>query len=167
MTDYNDGNRHLWDGGDCPVHPKSEVKIWNDNGACHSIAKDLHWGKHPFPIIVFQVTKQHFDIPEEIWIGINSEGWLAYFNSKESAERENIYRQYARIVGPFRLVAEPYAEPPAPVEQPAPVEPKTIWVNGHGSGEAVGTAWPTEEMARANFTNPASIAVQYREVTSD
>jgi len=31
MTDYNDGEWHLWHGGDCPVHPKSVVDIiWHD-----------------------------------------------------------------------------------------------------------------------------------------
>jgi hypothetical protein len=33
MTDYNDGNWHGWQGGDCPVHPKSEVEgFWLGKG---------------------------------------------------------------------------------------------------------------------------------------
>ena len=32
MTDYNDGNWHGWNGGECPVHPKSEVEaVWHDS----------------------------------------------------------------------------------------------------------------------------------------
>jgi len=27
MTNYNDGNWHGWDGGECPVHPKSQCDI--------------------------------------------------------------------------------------------------------------------------------------------
>ena len=31
MTDYNDGNWHGWNGGKCPVHPKSLVDyVWHD-----------------------------------------------------------------------------------------------------------------------------------------
>lgn len=31
MADYNDGKWHGWDGGACPVHPKSEVEaVWHD-----------------------------------------------------------------------------------------------------------------------------------------
>lgn len=34
MTDkpnYNDGNWHGWNGGECPVHPQSEVEaVWHD-----------------------------------------------------------------------------------------------------------------------------------------
>lgn len=31
MTDYNDGQWHGWNGGECPVHPKSEVDaVWHD-----------------------------------------------------------------------------------------------------------------------------------------
>ena len=26
-TDYNDGKIHVWSGGECPVHPKSEVEL--------------------------------------------------------------------------------------------------------------------------------------------
>ena len=31
MTNYNDGKWHGWNGGACPVHPKSEVEaVWHD-----------------------------------------------------------------------------------------------------------------------------------------
>ena len=31
MTDYNDGNWHGWDGGECPVHHKTVVEaVWHD-----------------------------------------------------------------------------------------------------------------------------------------
>lgn len=31
MTDYNDGKWHGWNGGECPVHPKSLVEaVWHD-----------------------------------------------------------------------------------------------------------------------------------------
>ena len=31
MTNYNDGKWHGWNGGECPVHPKSMVDaVWHD-----------------------------------------------------------------------------------------------------------------------------------------
>ena len=32
MTDYNDGKWHGWNGGECPVHPESELKVWFQSG---------------------------------------------------------------------------------------------------------------------------------------
>ena len=32
MSDYNDGNWHGWNGGECPVHPKSVVSGIEQSG---------------------------------------------------------------------------------------------------------------------------------------
>lgn len=67
MTDYNDGKWIGWNGGDCPVHPKSEVFAVCQSmcssefrGASFSIAEDLDWGiDNSYPIIAFRVTKPY------------------------------------------------------------------------------------------------------------
>lgn len=44
MTDYNDGKIHGWNGGDCPVHPETEVLVWLRNGEIQDrIAYGLTW----------------------------------------------------------------------------------------------------------------------------
>jgi hypothetical protein len=43
-ADYNDGNWHDWRGGECPVHPKSEVKAQELNGPWwQAIAEQNDW----------------------------------------------------------------------------------------------------------------------------
>ena len=76
MTDevnkYNDGKWHGWNGGDCPVHPKSEVKTCHlalgaptINELSHS-AGDQDWEN----VVAFHVTKvwEEPKEPREFWI---------------------------------------------------------------------------------------------------
>ena len=72
MTNYNDGQIHGWNGGDCPVHPETVVKFWVDgvvkfwvdgkvDGECR--AGKLRW-KHnetAGDIIAFRVVKPYVE----------------------------------------------------------------------------------------------------------
>ena len=66
MTDYNDGQPHIWHGGECPVHPRTEVKIWfrsdlRPNPAAWAGGEDwMHTGRNS-DIIAFQVTKPYVE----------------------------------------------------------------------------------------------------------
>jgi hypothetical protein len=74
MTDYNDGNWRGWNGGECPVHPKSLVDyVWHDprteragvNFRREAIEEDcprLAWGN----VVKFRVVKE-FREPRECW----------------------------------------------------------------------------------------------------
>lgn len=75
MTNYNDGNWHGWNGGECPVHPKTEVEAvtFSNHGASgfrqasFTEAGRLFWGSDvPYPIIAFRATKEHRE-PREWW----------------------------------------------------------------------------------------------------
>ena len=46
---YNDGKIHGWNGGDCPVHPKSRVRAWYRNGSIMNgeQANNLTWEVDP------------------------------------------------------------------------------------------------------------------------
>lgn len=62
MTDYNDGNIHGWNGGDCPVHPKTVVKIWlRQGGQGENQANYYTWSHFGYvgDIVAFQVTKEY------------------------------------------------------------------------------------------------------------
>ena len=75
MSDYNDGNWHAWNGGECPVHPLSEVEyLWHDEKrgksglggpriASQDVNPCLAWS-HVFR---FRVVKEHKE-PREFWI---------------------------------------------------------------------------------------------------
>lgn len=72
MTNYNDGNWWGWNGGECPVHPRSVVEIvYHDDGEYltnEAIADHCEWNEGcDNPIIAFRVVKEHKD-PREFWL---------------------------------------------------------------------------------------------------
>ena len=73
MTDYNDGQWHGWNGGECPVHPKTEVDaVFGDGGKQCSIAgSHLDWsGPDVLPrsyVAAFRVVKAYRE-PREWWL---------------------------------------------------------------------------------------------------
>jgi hypothetical protein len=89
MSDYNDGKIHGWNGGECPVHPESVVKVWRRNGGYISstfLARELYWGHDGAKgdIIAFQVTKPYAE-PKVIWVNeCHRGGGLAYISEEEA-----------------------------------------------------------------------------------
>ena len=65
-TNYNDGLWHGWNGGECPVHPKTKVELVAGNWLASGIAAGEHdWGgDQKYPIIAFRVVKE-FQEPRE------------------------------------------------------------------------------------------------------
>lgn len=89
MTDYNDGKIHGWNGGECPVHPKSGVVVWFRNQAHqYPTIAEYFWWKHSNSdgdIIAFQVTKPYVE-PKVIWVNEYKTGCHAY-KAKEVAQK--------------------------------------------------------------------------------
>ena len=72
MTNYNDGKWHQWTGGECPVDPRSQVKVRlldpdDEHGSMTSIASDWIWEHRCPPVIAFRVVKEHTG-PREFWV---------------------------------------------------------------------------------------------------
>ena len=76
MTDapnYNDGKWHGWNGGECPVHPKTAVNVlYGDGGSQNGLAASMFcWeGPDEIPrsyIAAFCVVKEHRG-PRECWV---------------------------------------------------------------------------------------------------
>jgi hypothetical protein len=91
MTDYNDGKIHGWNGGDCPVHPNSEVVVWFRNQAHqYPTFAEYFWWKHSDSdgdIIAFQVTKPYAE-PKTIWVNEYKEDDAGHsFLTEERAKR--------------------------------------------------------------------------------
>jgi hypothetical protein len=65
MTDYNDGKWHGWNGGECPVHPKSIVDIATHNGPNFPDSKAGNVGGwdvgHFNPIVAFRVVTPYVE----------------------------------------------------------------------------------------------------------
>ena len=73
MTDYNDGKIHGWNGGECPVHPKTKVRYWTlRSGSSEAVAERLRWSvieSRSGDIIAFQVITPYIEPvpPRECW----------------------------------------------------------------------------------------------------
>ena len=75
MTDYNDGKWHGWNGGECPVHPKSVVEaIWHDpnkNTAGFQPERTAYEDEGPrlawSHVVKFRVVREYYE-PREFWI---------------------------------------------------------------------------------------------------
>ncbi len=70
--DYNDGNWHGWNGGECPVHSETVVEyVYMSEGAPineQDAAKHIRWDNgFLFPVIAFRIIKEHRE-PREWWI---------------------------------------------------------------------------------------------------
>lgn len=88
MTDYNDGKVHGWNGGDCPVHPLSLVKVFQ-RGILSSFdykANNVYWGHNnsSSDIVAFQVVKEYKE-PMVIWMNMYGNDYAYTFKTKEEA----------------------------------------------------------------------------------
>jgi len=89
MTDYNDGKIHGWNGGECPVHPESEVMVWyrGNTSSKGFRAKSHSWqySKSDGDIVCFQVTKPYAE-PKVIWVNEYHYGARYGYDSEELAK---------------------------------------------------------------------------------
>ena len=87
-TDYNNGQIHGWNGGECPVHPETVVKFWMRDGYSvpEGIGKSLRWSalSASSDIIAFQVVKPYVE-PKVIWVNEYPSGAVCY-ETKEDAK---------------------------------------------------------------------------------
>lgn len=77
MTNYNNGKWHGWNGGKCPLHPKTRGEFVFADGSILSKkpAGEWDWDDVYFPIIAFRVTKQYKE-PREFWIAYGPDGYV-------------------------------------------------------------------------------------------
>lgn len=87
MTDYNDGEWHGWNGGDCPVHPDSVVDVkFSDGEECEEEKAEVwDWESRFVKIIAFRVTKPYVE-PREYWVNEYPSGFGGVYNSKSDAD---------------------------------------------------------------------------------
>ena len=94
MTDYNDGKVHGWNGGDCPVHPQTLIKVFY-RGILSNLdykAKNVYWGHCGGcgDIVAFQVVKEHKE-PMVIWVNIYKNGFSPVYESEKEALDSAVY----------------------------------------------------------------------------
>jgi hypothetical protein len=92
MNDYNNGEVWGWNGGECPVHPESEVTTWFRGGLIHWGVAD-HWlwmhGNLDSDIIAFQVTKPYVE-SKVIWVNKTLSGQMIAYESESEARNKAI-----------------------------------------------------------------------------
>jgi hypothetical protein len=93
MTEYVTGQIYGWNGGECPVHPETKIKIWTRNGLVDpdaiTYAECCVW-KHMetgYDIVCFKVITPYAE-PKVIWVNEYADGAImASFRSEEEAKR--------------------------------------------------------------------------------
>jgi hypothetical protein len=90
MTNWNDGTIHGWNGGDCPVHPETVVKVYFEDqlprkGAACDFCWTLDTTGLDVDIIAFRVVKPYVE-PKVIWVNEYPSG-NAVYTSEEKARQ--------------------------------------------------------------------------------
>jgi hypothetical protein len=90
MTEYVTGQNYGWNGGECPVHPDTKVKIWTRAVlVCSGVDTDagLCAWEHKqdgMDIVCFQVITAYAE-PKTIWVNEDESGeGTAYTSEKEA-----------------------------------------------------------------------------------
>ena len=88
MSDYNDGNWHAWNGGECPVHPESEVEVVDTCKTKFNLeAKCFNWSNP----LLFRVTNPYVEpkVAREVYVIFGKHG--VSYASFETPCLEGVY----------------------------------------------------------------------------
>lgn len=107
MTDYEEGRYYGWNGGECPVHPKTKVAAWfADGDMVEALAEDFYWsGSETCNIpIVFHVVKKYVEpvVPKEVWLIRDDRSGRILNSPVSKTEREALsfipgYEQFSAV----------------------------------------------------------------------
>ena len=101
MTDYKTGQIYGWNGGECPVHPKTVVEVWLRNGVgavLVKVAEDCwSWGHsgEGGDIVCFQVVTPYVG-PKTLWVNEYATGGMEAYGSEKEAKSWG-YNYHTRI----------------------------------------------------------------------
>ena len=92
MTKYVVGQNYGWNGGECPVHPKTKIQIWTRDAlgcsAVNTVAHYCAW-KHRQDggdIVCFQVIEPYAE-PKTIYMNEFDSGAMECFYSEAEAKK--------------------------------------------------------------------------------
>lgn len=91
MTEYVTGQIYGWNGGECPVHPDTEVSVWFRGQSCQLALKAsyLAW-KHlnlGSDIVCFQVITPYIE-PKVVWVNEYKEGYRNFYSTEKEAKQQ-------------------------------------------------------------------------------
>jgi len=102
MTNYNDGKIHGWNGGECPVHPMTTIKVFfrgiitTKSFMASHIVGWLHRNASD-DIVAFQVVKENKE-PLVVWANMYDNGFGYVYKSKEEANEAALHNIDQRAV---------------------------------------------------------------------
>jgi hypothetical protein len=91
MTEYVTGQIYGWNGGECPVHPKTKVEVWFRSGVWANKKGDAglcSWDHTDggTDIVCFQVVTPYAE-PKVIYVNEYADGADIAYASEEDAKR--------------------------------------------------------------------------------
>ena len=110
MTEYVTGQIYGWNGGECPVHPETEVEVWYRNSASPVVNKAGFWGgswSHlgfSRDIVCFRVITPHIE-PKTIWVN-EYKGLCVYGSFSKEVAIENADFDATRVAVKYVEVKE-------------------------------------------------------------
>lgn len=96
MTNYNDGNWHGWNNGDCPVHIHTRVDyIWKHSSGVTYMSDEpagsLLWESNQHGnLIAFRVVKEYKEGPREWWVNEYPDYFGFFYHTREEAEKNKV-----------------------------------------------------------------------------
>ena len=99
VPDWNNGQIHGWNGGECPVHPETVVEVWfrrKDSDICKANALFWHHADAYDDIIAFKVVKPYVE-PKVIWVNEYPDELAAYPDEQSAKSVASIRRPPMRI----------------------------------------------------------------------
>lgn len=102
MTEYVTGQNYGWNGGECPVHPSTKVKIWTRAVlVCSGVDTDAglcEWEHKQggMDIVCFQVITPYAE-PKVIWVNEYAEHGAMLAYASEEAAKEYVYFGHTRV----------------------------------------------------------------------
>ena len=108
MINYNDGEIHVWKGGDCPVHPRSSVRVWTRRGTLIAQRASLTDWKHYAEyshrdVIAFQTTYQYQDLTSYAVVKYKPDGQklVSYYDNFETANK--MAQGYTKLASDWKI----------------------------------------------------------------
>lgn len=100
MTEYVTGQNYGWNGGECPVHPKTKIEVWMRNCLGSDVGKagDILWGHENVSsdIIAFKVITPYVE-PKVIWVNEYARDNFAYSSEADALKDSNFYTKRVAV----------------------------------------------------------------------
>lgn len=91
---YKVGKWYGWNGGECPVHPKTQVEVVFVDGLAeydgdNNVASFWEWDSKFEPIIAFKILEEYKE-PREFWVAFDKDGYKSIWDEEPTGWKNRI-----------------------------------------------------------------------------